>query len=75
VWRVEVKLHIILTPALDEGGWSASCLGYFTSRERVSITCYIGEQEDFRAGLSMALVPARNSTTVDSHLDVCFFRY
>lgn len=25
IWGVEIKMHIILTLASDEGGWSASC--------------------------------------------------
>jgi hypothetical protein len=39
---VEVKIHAVLTLALDEDEWSVSCPSYFTPRERAPHTHWIG---------------------------------
>jgi hypothetical protein len=39
---VDVWIHVILTSALVEGEWSASCPGRFASEERATGTHWIG---------------------------------
>jgi hypothetical protein len=48
---MEVKLHAILTSALDGGEWSASRPGHFTPGERAQGTHWTGGWVDPRAGL------------------------
>jgi hypothetical protein len=50
-WGVEVWLHEFFNSPLDEGEWSASRPGHFSSRERAPDTHWIGGWVGLRAGL------------------------
>jgi hypothetical protein len=49
---VEIKFQA-LVPVLNGGEWSASCSGFFTSREMTNVTHWIGGWVSPRAGLDM----------------------
>jgi hypothetical protein len=49
--RVEVRLHAVLTSAIDEGEWSVSRLGCFITQERAHGKLYTEGWVDSRAGL------------------------
>jgi hypothetical protein len=59
-----------LTSALDEGEWSASCPGRFTSRERAPATHWIGGWVGPRAGLdavSKGKIPSSHKDSKPDH--------